>query len=288
MRLFSIRGAEVRISPALLAAIPAAAALGGVRMLLTALLSLSVHEAAHAMAAHRLGYSVGSIEIQPFGFVARLGMQKALPADAAAIYAAGPVASLSMAGLSSLLEGLIPLYREASLGFTEYNLLIAAVNLLPALPLDGGRLLLAALSGKRAAARILRALGTLTGAIFIAAFALLLINGAFNPTFLIMGVFLVIAAIKEKDASFPKKLSPARLLKGRALTVHQIALSEESSLSAAISLLPPGGYAVVSVVDESGGRSAELDEKQLRDAAVILGASAKIREAVALYAGKML
>ena len=286
MKLFSLGDTEIKCSPLLLVLLPAAAVLGSVRLLIIAFLSLCMHEAAHAMAARRLGYSVTGVEIMPFGFIARLDVSEAPPGDAAAVFAAGPVASLSMAAISALLEGIVPGCGIAELGLTEYNLLLAAVNLLPALPLDGGRLLSAAFSagGRRKANRLLRSIGVLTGAVFIAIFLLLIANGAVNPTFFLMGVFLVISAVREHERP---GIRPVRIRREAAVSVRSVAVAADTGLVRAVGLLPPRGYAVVSVVGENGRRIAELDGNSLIEAAGILGSGARVKDAVALYGKKM-
>lgn len=290
MRLFRLGETEIRCSPLLLAAVPLAFVFGREKLLAAAFVSLSVHEAAHAMLAHRLGQSVRSVELQPFGFIARLSCDEAPAADRAAIFAAGPLASLCMAAMSALLEDAAPFYAEAHLGFTEYNLLIAAVNLLPALPLDGGRLILAAFSrrGRRTALKALRIAGIAAGSAFIALFAWMLTFGALNPTFAVMGVFLIIAALREGPASPLCRTTGVRLMREGALAVHEIASSAQTPIHKALSMLPPGGYSVVTVVDEKLRRVAEIDEARLLEAAGVLGGSALLSEAVALYRGEML
>ena len=278
LRLGSLR---VRCSILLLLTIPLAVLFRRETMLAVAFISLSVHEGAHAMLAHRLGFSVHSIEIQPFGFVARLDSIDAPAGDLAAVYAAGPVASIVMAAMSSLMEKYVPVYAEASLGFTQYNLLIAVVNLLPAVPLDGGRLVYAALMdrSRRHALKILKIFGIAVGAAFIALFGFLAVRGAINPTIAIMGIFLIIAALKEND----RGVLPERRLRRGCIPVRELAADENTAISTALLMLPPGSYAVLNVLDGSMRRIAVLDERRLIEAAGILGASASLSDAVALY-----
>ena len=280
MKLFSLGNTEIKCSPFLLLTIPVAVAFGSGRLLLAALLSLCVHEAAHAAAARRLGYEVSSVEAQPFGFVARMELLDASAADSAAIYAAGPTASLVMAAVSALIEDLVPLYAEARLGLTEYNLLIFAVNLLPALPLDGGRLLLAAFSkrGAKTASLVLQASGVVTGAAFLALFVLLLLRDAFNLTFLIMGAFLAASALAEGRRTRVPRVTARPIRRGRCAEVRNIAVSEDTRLLEALRLIPSGGYTVLTVVDSSMRRKAQLDERQLMLACERLGANATLSD----------
>ena len=108
MKLFSIGETEIRCSPLLLMLIPAAVVFGREGLLAAAFLSLSVHEAAHAIMAARLGFRPERIEIQPFGFVARADLRAASAGERALIYAAGPAASVMLAAFSALAGELIP------------------------------------------------------------------------------------------------------------------------------------------------------------------------------------
>lgn len=288
MKLFSIGETEIRCSPLLLMLIPAAVVFGREGLLAAAFLSLSVHEAAHAIMAARLGFRPERIEIQPFGFVARTDLRAASAGERAFIYAAGPAASVMLAAFSALAGELIPAYSAASLGLTEYNLLICAVNLLPALPLDGGRLIYSAVMdrGRKPALRALRVMGALTGAAFLAAFGLLLANGFVNPTFAVMGAFLIAAALREKEPAFFTRHK--RICAGRALPVRFFAAPQEATVAEAYSLLPAGSYAVLSVLDGAGRRLGELDEYALSQAASALGASATLKDAVEITRRGML
>lgn len=141
------------------------------------ILSLSFHEAAHAWAADRLGDStarlLGRLTLNPlahidwigtvlFPLVALysgfplIGWAKPVPVnganllaprrDFAAVALAGPVSNLILAGAAFLvvwsLFSLLPLEGlRALIGFVSLNLLLAAFNLLPIPPLDGGNVL---------------------------------------------------------------------------------------------------------------------------------------------------
>lgn len=290
MRLFKLGETEVKCSPLLLAVIPAAFVLGAGRLLIIVAISLSVHEAAHAMAAKRLGLGVDSIEIQPFGFVARLDTRFASPADAASVFAAGPAASLILAAISSLIESIVPAYAAASLGMTEYSLLIALVNLIPAMPLDGGRLVYAAASKKNKPRAFvwLKALGVFFGAVFLGIFGLLVSKGAVNLTFPVMGVFLIAAALRERPETYLPHKTKRMLKSNGSLEVREIAVREELPIANALGLIPRGSYGVIGVLDKDMSLKARVPESELVRAAGLLGAAASVKDAVALRDEKVL
>lgn len=148
-RLGRIAGFPIDVNPSfvLLLAI-VALTMGGVAGVIAALVafaSVIAHELGHALVARRLGVRVASIELHFFGGAAKLVDQPRTPGDEVAISAAGPAVSFVIAGLSLLLAQLAfaaPLFGALA----WINLLLGAFNLIPALPLDGGRILRALLS----------------------------------------------------------------------------------------------------------------------------------------------
>jgi Zn-dependent protease len=105
-----------------------------------------LHELGHALVARELGVPVSGIELHFFGGAAKM---IALPKKAnheIAIAAAGPAVSLVLAGLGL---GLGAALHAPIVGlFGWINLIIAGFNLIPALPMDGGRILRALLTRK--------------------------------------------------------------------------------------------------------------------------------------------
>lgn len=118
--------------------------LAGVFVVLLAFGSVIVHELGHALVARKLGVGVSGIELHFFGGVAKLTSQPQSNRDEALIAGAGPAVSFALAGLGYLLFAVTGLGGFALLG--GVNLIIALFNLLPALPMDGGRIFRALLS----------------------------------------------------------------------------------------------------------------------------------------------
>lgn len=110
---------------------------------------LTLHELAHALVANRLGVGVRSILLFMFGGVAEIDREARTPGAEFAIALAGPAASVVLAAAA----GLVSVGPAAARGPTGalvlalafLNVGIALFNLLPALPLDGGRILRAGL-----------------------------------------------------------------------------------------------------------------------------------------------
>jgi Zn-dependent protease len=103
--------------------------------------SVVVHELAHALAARALGVPTTEIRLFLFGGVARIRGEPADAGGEALMAMAGPLASVTLAGLLVLAAGATRGIAADLLGLLfAGNLVLAAFNLLPGFPLDGGRI----------------------------------------------------------------------------------------------------------------------------------------------------
>lgn len=125
--------------------------LAGVAIVVLAFASILVHELGHALVARHLDVTVDRIDLGFFGGAARMVELPRRPADEIAIAAAGPIVSFVLAGLAMALHAVTGFGLFAAIGWI--NVAIGAFNLLPALPMDGGRILRAALARRMSFAR---------------------------------------------------------------------------------------------------------------------------------------
>ncbi|HET9625152.1 MAG TPA: site-2 protease family protein [Kofleriaceae bacterium] len=120
--------------------------LGGVFVVCIAFASVLLHELGHALVARRLGVHVSGIELSFFGGAAKMVEMPRTADHEIAIAAAGPAVSLMLGGVGLGLGVALHAPLLASIGWI--NFVIAAFNLIPALPMDGGRILRALLTRK--------------------------------------------------------------------------------------------------------------------------------------------
>lgn len=164
--------------------------------------SILLHELGHAVAGHRHGLHTRSITLFMFGGVAQLDKD---PKDGKAEFwtaAAGPAVSLVLAAFFYVAASL-PIMSASGAAVGRYlaliNLALALFNLVPAFPLDGGRLLRGALwgwLGKARATRVASGAGTLFAffLIFSGVFSLLGGNTFGGLWYILIGWFLKDAA----------------------------------------------------------------------------------------------
>lgn len=122
----------------------------GIIAMLGMFASLILHELAHSLVARSHGLNVGGITLFVFGGVAELEEEPHNPRSEFLIAVAGPLMSLALAALFHLLTNLGEAadadVLAAVLGYLALiNLVLAVFNLVPAFPLDGGRMLRAAI-----------------------------------------------------------------------------------------------------------------------------------------------
>jgi Zn-dependent protease/predicted transcriptional regulator len=168
--------------------------------------SLLLHELGHALQARREGMEIDGITLWLFGGVARFrGMFPSAGAELR-IALAGPLVSLVLGGLFIGVAQIVrsPVEVQGVAAWLGYiNLILLAFNMLPALPLDGGRVFRAALWRARNdfswATRIAAEVGRGFGYLLIAVGLMLLIfAGSWGGIwFAFIGWFLVQAATAE-------------------------------------------------------------------------------------------
>ncbi len=158
------------------------------------------HELGHSLLALRYGGKVASITLMLLGGVSELKGLPKKPSQEALIAALGPLVSLAIgvAGLGAYRLGGAPADVRFGLFYLgEMNLILAVFNLLPAFPMDGGRVLRALLSTRMTRVRATRwAAGA--GMVFSGLFVAVGLVGG-NLILALIGVFIWAGAAAEKN-----------------------------------------------------------------------------------------
>ena len=151
-----------------------------------------LHEFGHTTAAARFGISTRRITLTPIGGLAMLERLPSKPAQELVVYFAGPLVNLVIA----LALGLVRVFTESALvsTFLWGNVALAVFNLLPAFPLDGGRVLRALLSFKLDYLQATE-VAVRVGQVFALLFAI--VGFFLNPMLIFIAVFVAVSAQTE-------------------------------------------------------------------------------------------
>lgn len=169
--------------------------------LLISFIIVLMHESTHYLAAVLFGFSGFDIKILPIGAVLRLkDLDEASPTEDLIISIAGPLFNIILA---LVCYGLSLHYPGNTIDFLiKSNLALGIFNLIPAFPLDGGRILRDILSVKtiyRRANEITVRVSIILGYLICASFIFLFCLNIRDYNTAIIGVFVIISSYKEKE-----------------------------------------------------------------------------------------
>ena len=260
-------------------------ALGLTGEVLIIFVAVLVHEIAHVVMALVLGVKVAEIELLPFGGQAKIEDFTGLEPDREVYIAlAGPVVSLSLAGIFYFLhEDITSSYLPL---FININLFLGIFNLCPALPLDGGRILRAFLSGvigyKKATARS-AALGKIIAVILSLVGIYKVYYQHSGANYILVGLLLYWAARREGQLvayAFMRYLvnKKSELAKHGVLPSQQIISREDTLLKKILESTRPSYYMVVVAVDEADHLVGMRSEAELIECFFEKGPGARLRD----------
>ncbi len=206
-KLGRIAGIDVYLHPTFLLVLLPPFAVGGPLTILCVFGCVLMHEFGHALMARRFGIETEDITLYPIGGVARLQRIPRAPGAELMIALAGPavnfaivaaLAFLNLLGLDALVEGTMAGYVLGELMIV--NLVLGLFNLIPAFPMDGGRVLRAMLGGwlGRAQATTIAATIGRSLAILFGLFGIFTLVTVWNPMPLALAAFIYFAARMEE------------------------------------------------------------------------------------------
>lgn len=230
--------------------------------LLSALVAIQ-HECAHAFASARLGYKLNKIVLMPFGAIIDGDLQGISFKDEILVAIWGPLCNLITAGIFVALWWLQPTMYAFTDTACYTSLSIALINLLPAYPLDGGRILKCALArgflksnpntakAEKKANKICRGITFIFSATLFTAFLLLCIQKSINITLFIFSLFLAVGAFgnRDKQAVYNRLDFSCTTLLRRGVEIRRVAVLDTCTVKSALRFLSAGSYLVLEVYD---------------------------------------
>jgi Zn-dependent protease/CBS domain-containing protein len=280
IRLFDVGGTAVRIHLtfflllAWIAAIHwtrggAAAAVDGVIFIVLLFVCVLLHEFGHVFAARRYGIKTSDVTLLPIGGLASLERMPEKPGQEIFVALAGPAVNLVIALVLVVLLGAqfdlshVAQLQEATTTLAgrvaAANVALCVFNLIPAFPMDGGRVLRALLAiplGYTRATRVAATIGQ--GLAFL--FALLGLMG--NPLLILIAVFIFLAASGEAGYVQAREYTRGYLA-GHAMITKFQTLGLSSSVDDATALLLRTTQQEFPVVDGGGALQGVLTREAM-------------------------
>ena len=296
-KLFSVAGTAVRIHLTfflLLAWIAAihytsggtAAAVDGVLFIVLLFVCVVLHEFGHVFAARRYGIRTSDVTLLPIGGLASLERMPEKPSQEIVVALAGPAVNLVIALVLVLVLGArfdlsqMTQLQEATstlMGrLAAANVALFVFNLIPAFPMDGGRVLRALLATQLGYTRATRVAATIgQGLAFL--FALLGLLG--NPLLILIAVFIFLAASGEAGYVQVREYTRGYLASHAMITSFQT-LSPSSSIDDAAGLLLRTTQQEFPVVDGAGSLRGVLTRQALISTLQSSGGATPVIEAM--------
>lgn len=231
------------------------AVFAGVAFILALFGCVLLHELGHSLAARRFGIPTRDITLLPIGGLARLERMPEKPAQELVVAVAGPAVNLAIAAVLfaalTLTHGWAPLaeVRVATGPFLERlliaNVWLVAFNLIPAFPMDGGRVLRALLASRMEFARATRIAAVVgQGLAMVLGFV-----GLFsNPMLVFIALFVWIGASQEAGATQMKAAMSGTPVRAAMLTDFR-RLESGDTLADAVRLILEGSQQDFPVLD---------------------------------------
>jgi Zn-dependent protease/CBS domain-containing protein len=217
-----------------------------------------LHEFGHVLMARRFGIETPDVTLLPIGGVARMPRMPEKPSQELAVAIAGPLVNVIIAAV--LLLFLPPLDPESLqriddprisflVRLAAANIFLVIFNMIPAFPMDGGRVLHALLAMKLGAGRATQVAASLGQALAFALGFFGLVYG--NPLLIFIAIFVYVAAAGEARMSAFSEAAQG-LRAGEAMETRFNAIPVEASLGDAVEMLLATAQHEFPVVDAFG------------------------------------
>ncbi|EOC99818.1 M50 family metallopeptidase [Caldisalinibacter kiritimatiensis] len=283
MTILNLKNVKFKINVFLLVILGIYIYFGYLTEITVIILTVTMHEISHVLAANKLDVKVKEFEIFPFGGVAKLdsiiGPDPNIEIKVALV---GPMVNFLLALIFMLINHFL------SIEFIELllkcNFYMGVFNLLPILPLDGGRILRGVLSyvlGFRKATRILTYIAYGFSVLFIILGTYIYSIKENGLYIILIAIFLFIAANKEKRMAafiFIKEVTEKKqqLLKKRVMKTQHLIVFKSAPVNLVLKNFLPKKFHIIIIIDDNGNIIGTINEIDLLNGAIEYGIDIKI------------
>ncbi len=238
---------KIKLHPLFLAVGLTTAVFGGLPAFLICTLTALLHECGHIFCAEKLGFGCSQISLMPFGAAAVCDIEGISPADEIKLALAGPAVNLLLCVATA---GLWWFYPD-SYAYTDLVFYASAgmlvLNLIPAYPLDGGRIARCILSKflrPKAVDIALRGVSVCA----VIAFVLLFVFVYRNVSLIALAILLLCSAFSKTQPA--QKINFAAKKKKRGREIRYVILDENATYRDALRFVDSGRYLVLQIYGE--------------------------------------
>ena len=250
---------KLSVHPLFFAVMLFCALFGGLPSALICLMTALLHESGHIFCAARMGFKCEKVKIMPYGAAAMCDVDGIRAGDEIKLALAGPAVNAAVCVALAGLWWFFPQTYAFTDSVLQANLAMLAVNLLPAYPLDGGRVagsVLSKLFSKRVATIILKCVAALCAVALTVAFFL----SGYNPSLLMFARVLGCSAIEKYPTAKLINFSSEGKLK-RGIEVKYVLCDRSLTYKEAFKKLDDNSYLVLQLYD--GGVADEITQDEL-------------------------
>ncbi len=264
-----------------------AAAWGGLLFMVLLFACVLAHEFGHIFTARAFGVPTPDVTLLPIGGVARLARIPEKPSEEFLIAIAGPLVNVAIAAGLVLFAGAhldlaqLVAMQNAKISLVdrlaEVNIFLAVFNMIPAFPMDGGRVLRALLAiklGHVRATEIAAAIGQLV------AFGLGFLGLFGNPLLIFIAIFVYLAASSEAHLVAVRAMT-RDVPVSAAMMTEFATLTPDKHIDTAIETLLRTSQSEFPVIDDGHRLVGLLDRDGMIRALKTLGPDARVAQAMA-------
>jgi Zn-dependent protease/predicted transcriptional regulator len=256
----------------------------GILFILALFLCVVLHEYGHALTARRYGIKTRDITLYPIGGVARLERLPDKPIEELWVALMGPAVNvviavilfviLALTGNPTLMTDLTVTSGSFLARLMTVNISLVLFNLIPAFPMDGGRVLRALLAMRMDYVRATQVAANIgQGLAFLLGFF-----GLFNNPFLLFIAFFVWIGASQESSMVQMKNSLSGIPVTRAMLTDFKTLSPRDNLSQVVALILAGSQHDFPVVDANGQVAGVLERDAFMRGLTQQGQSAAVMD----------
>lgn len=252
------------------------AATGRLLLFLSLVVCAIAHEFAHAAEAAKHGFASKTVLLMPYGATIDIDLNGIHPKDELRVSIAGPLCNFAIAIFFLALWWCFPsTYPYTEMAFYA-TLSLAVCNLLPAYPLDGGRVLFCALTilfnaylpptkSQKYAKIVTKTLSAVLCGIGLIAFTITAFYGTINYSLFFFTLFVAVGLFEKSKPAYTKIDFSNRRAFERGIPVKRVAVASTCTVKKAISFLSSGDYLILDVYADNEAYVGSMTQSQLSD-----------------------